>query len=1511
MRLLQTIRRPLAFALLSACIACDRHPTEPGGIVSVRIESPSVALLSGQTKQLRADALDRRGSVVPGGPFVWASSNPLVAAVSDQGAVVGVDTGFAQVTASIGPLSDTATVVVSLVPVASVSLSPATDSLYLTDSLQLVAVTKDSIGGTLFDRPVAWTSSNTLVLSVSDSGLVVARSLGNATVRATSEGKTADLAFAIAPIPVASITVPDGLELLVDSAVAVEAVARDSSGRAIPSAVLAWQVGDTSVATIDSLGLLRGQSLGATAVQVSSGRAQSRVPVWTRLPPQAVGTASSTDSLKLQVGSGTELVVPPSALPDGSPVTITERATTSEMGSDLLIESSSVGAQLEVRFSLQAPAIPASSRLLALVGVEGAEDTLAYFARVDSIVATRDANGRLTLHARARIRTMAAASGDEGAALFRGSALTTPGARTLVRLELLPSECPASESDAVRLAGSLRSSIANPENKIALILVHGWQIFDSYLWRGCDQIENFDPESEIWGSLLASGGTSLRDSYQFWIFRYPTFQRVEQSAADLRREIELRVDPTTPIAIVAHSMGGLVSGRYMLNEPPARVSRLITLGTPWRGSRLAEDDFESARAVLGGDGPCKSPTRDLATFLRLPPPSDGSRDLVPTSDLLTRVLSPQALASLSPRVSSIASSIRFGRLDYGSGILDWFLDGLECVRAELEGDPEGDGVVSLTSGTATGSPQRLTDFNHFRLRDTLPTGASIEPDRVPIARVIDELLDLVPTTIPVRNVRLVGYQILVGETGTLRASLSDYLDRPVLGRRVAWGVDDESIATIDAESGVITGVSAGAVVVTATSEGVSGTATFAVVAGAPSIAFSTERVSFVALSGGASPGSQEVGVTNAGTGTLTGLSLSPTLYAAGQPTGWLAAVVSASTAPTTIVLTPAVGTLPAGTYSATVRVSATGPGPTALMRELPVNLVIQTRVVARIQILPDSQTLGIRDTVRFEGIAFDQADAPMQGVQLTLEVVNLTQGDPFDIALLCGTAYCSSQTALGRPIWIGNGPGLVGFRFRNENGIRSPMARVVVAGTPEPVIGVSSDTVALVAPLQSTGSTIDTLIVDNIGTGHLAPLSLGTVEYSVGQPVGWLNAGIAPQPFTATACFPLGWCRYNLVVTASAVGLAAGTYSAAVPVLSGAVGVTNSPKTIVVTLTVPVIRDVVAGATSTCALGAGGATYCWGSILGNSMWTNPSLLEGSGAYDRLAQGRRHYCGVDLSGVAYCWGENAYGQLGDGSSEARPTPTRVIGAPAFRTVFGGMANHTCALTAGNIAYCWGGNNWGQLGDGSTTNRQTPVQVAGGLSFTSLAVSNSHTCGLVSSGDAYCWGWNIVGALGDGTQVTSLTPVRVAGGPFASIVAGEQHTCALTDTGLAYCWGRNVDGAVGSGAQDLHLSPVSVDGSLTFRFLSAGFNQTCGITNTGAAYCWGWNIDGQLGDGSTTNRRIPTAVSGSLRFLSLSSAESHTCGVSDDGAIWCWGSNTYRQLGDGTTTNRIVPTLVGIP
>jgi alpha-tubulin suppressor-like RCC1 family protein len=364
-------------------------------------------------------------------------------------------------------------------------------------------------------------------------------------------------------------------------------------------------------------------------------------------------------------------------------------------------------------------------------------------------------------------------------------------------------------------------------------------------------------------------------------------------------------------------------------------------------------------------------------------------------------------------------------------------------------------------------------------------------------------------------------------------------------------------------------------------------------------------------------------------------------------------------------------------------------------------------------------------------------------------------------------------------------------------------------------------------------------------------------------------------------------------------------------------------------------REVSAGGLHTCGVTSEDQAYCWGYnnygqlgvgttdgpelCLSLGCSTRPVAVLGGLRFRQVSAGEDHTCGITTDYLAYCWGLNYNGQLGDGTTIYRSTPVAVAGGLHFRQASAGHA-HTCGLTTDNRAYCWGYNGDGALGNGTNTGPETgpygtyssrPVAVLGTLAFRQVSSGGSHTCGVTTDNRAFCWGRNGEGQLGDSTGVRRLGPSPVAGTRhWRQVDAGFLHTCGVTMLNRAFCWGNGRDGELGNGKTYLSFWPRAVSGGLSFERVTAGDFHSCGETATNRAYCWGGNRNnyGQLGDGTTIGRLTPVAVKGGLYFSEVSAGGYHTCGKTSAGVGYCWGYNGPGQLGDGSRTNRLRPRAV---
>jgi alpha-tubulin suppressor-like RCC1 family protein len=351
-----------------------------------------------------------------------------------------------------------------------------------------------------------------------------------------------------------------------------------------------------------------------------------------------------------------------------------------------------------------------------------------------------------------------------------------------------------------------------------------------------------------------------------------------------------------------------------------------------------------------------------------------------------------------------------------------------------------------------------------------------------------------------------------------------------------------------------------------------------------------------------------------------------------------------------------------------------------------------------------------------------------------------------------------------------------------------------------------------------------------------------------------------------------------------------------------------------------------------CAQLASGQVRCWGDNSDGGLGDGNSPTDSATAVTvrvqngaltpplteviQLSLSSVHSCVLRSSALPYCWGNNFYGQLGDGTKSDRDLATPVTGVGAPVQISGGFA-HTCILFASGNVQCWGDNRYGQLGVGITEIALRPQAVIGLTSATRITARERHACALLSSGAVQCWGENAFGRLGNNSTVSASAPVIVSNLAGATgVSAGWSHTCAVRNVsgnGSAQCWGNNGDRQLGNGTTATSLVPENVSSTNTYVSIASGFEHTCAVASTGGIFCWGSNLNGQLGNNDPgNNSSVPVAVTGITTAAGVDTGNNHSCAVltgAGGGGVQCWGSDGSGQIGDTLVGgSRPVPTSV---
>ena len=320
-----------------------------------------------------------------------------------------------------------------------------------------------------------------------------------------------------------------------------------------------------------------------------------------------------------------------------------------------------------------------------------------------------------------------------------------------------------------------------------------------------------------------------------------------------------------------------------------------------------------------------------------------------------------------------------------------------------------------------------------------------------------------------------------------------------------------------------------------------------------------------------------------------------------------------------------------------------------------------------------------------------------------------------------------------------------------------------------------------------------------------------------------------------------------------------------------------------------------------------------------------SVVGGYTDWCQVSAGTRNSLAVRTNGTAWAWGYNTCGSLGDNTTVSKSSPVQVVGgftdwcqisAGGF---FGNAERHSVAVRTNGTAWSWGSGTAGVLGTNNTTDRSSPVSVVGGYTdWCQVSGGNQFSLGVRTNGTAWAWGYNGTGRLGDGTTTNRSTPVSVVGGftDWCQVDAGDSqsgHSVGVRQNGTAWAWGSGSNGKLGDNTTTDRSSPVSVVGGITDWCQVSGGNQfSVGVRQNGTAWAWGYNCRGQLGDntaGENCSRLSPVQVVGGFTdWCQASAGVGFISAVRTNGTAWSWGQHNGGNLGDASGSGKCSPVSV---
>ena len=299
----------------------------------------------------------------------------------------------------------------------------------------------------------------------------------------------------------------------------------------------------------------------------------------------------------------------------------------------------------------------------------------------------------------------------------------------------------------------------------------------------------------------------------------------------------------------------------------------------------------------------------------------------------------------------------------------------------------------------------------------------------------------------------------------------------------------------------------------------------------------------------------------------------------------------------------------------------------------------------------------------------------------------------------------------------------------------------------------------------------------------------------------------------------------------------------------------------------------------------------------------------TGCYKAISAGGSHTLAIKTDGTLWAWGNNQSGQLGDGSNTFTNSPVQIGTATNWASISAGSAHSIATQTNGSL-WAWGSNSEGQLGDGTNTDTNSPVQIGTATNWVSISAGSAHSIATQTDGSLWAWGYNQFGQVGDGSNTSANSPVQIGTATnWASIGAGGFHSIATQTNGSLWAWGLNNLGQLGDGSNTSANSPVQIGTATNWASIGAGTGHSIATQTDGSLWAWGYNFYGQLGDGTNTDKNSPVQIGTATNWANISAGNTHSIATQTNGSLWAWGQNNLGQLGDGSNTVTNMPVQIG--